>query len=552
MLFLAFLLLLPVSRSSRPPSEACWFVGIRFAKTSSDCSNDMCTNIVFAVDKSGIVGNLEGDIYEGSPISCSTAAELLSLFESESGDVVNDSNLTGLRLFMRESILPRIKIIAFGSFDALPDLKEVLKYAYGQFVTSLIIWDGRSNVSLRRMKFVAAPELMQLNALTQIIMNKWQLSPVRMDEQMTASIQAVHFFFDLMSVLGPSFTSQSVFDRRFASSLLRSFPPIYRQLHPMEAKSTGLCFGRPLDAVDAVRLAAGIERLATLIPRGQTVEPETTSISRDLGDLFRFLFGLPHQDETPPAVIAILLAQLQWDICSQLDYFILQLDSVSSDLTLKLSLLLADVCRGKVSVRRLTIVSNHFHFFAPGDQTKEGVDVSGLDLRKLSFMLEDDHLPWRFGFVNAHDNAWLALHLLAKYMDMSSAETFKIEGVTFFKPSSEYRYRAQFEKDVRIVGRALGLCLKYQIVTNAVQFPPDFVRAIYGNTTMVDQGSILPLLAPFAGTRTETEILIDYIAEPAWYVSVGIRDIIGPMGPHIYSESEWLAFFHTSPTSTKS
>ena len=118
-----------------------------------------------------------------------------------------------------------------------------------------------------------------------------------------------------------------------------------------------------------------------------------------------------------------------------------------------------------------------------------------------------------------------------------------------FRIASEFPSRDEFESTMLAFGRLMGTFIRSELkLGTAVGLPFEFYG--YLRDTRIPFGLILNAFDGIdtRGITDPHEVLFSFIAEPAFFIRIGIRDILGPVGTDIFTERQWINIFRRVST----
>ena len=505
--------------------DACYFVGLRMAKTVSNCQDGYCSNISFST-ATGLFQLSCMDSPGLRPVTCQEAEETRqAVYASIPG--VDQPLLKRPRRGV--SRLPDILLNYFD--DIRLDIHSALRKlifmdAPIQFHVAEIM--AQSDQALLRMSgddvfwqtystvVATAPEITELWRLWNLLLEKSLNSPNSYDIQTGLTAPFVHFLYDMGSVLGDIGLLPEQAD--LLVKVAGRYDPVHRQPYTRE-------YRRALHAeMPAVARAIIIDEL---VARKRT----------ELGPLFNIILNLKHSSDRD-ASEWILRHKIIKGMCPKLTSIVvspIRADTVP--FFTKACLSLIELCRDSLPSDRLIAASTQL-----GLQGFSRIERLPFD-HPAHVDFFDASLTWMRGLnsslvPNPRDFASDALAVF-----VGTHRPVRDCGVVSeFATPSNFASRDEFEKVMIAFGRAIGLAIAYKgLIYPAVRLGLFQFTAIRSKVSFELLKGVVSLTgAERSSPVIEEDAIMRKVYMPVFFIRRGIQDVLGPMGIDALNEAEWI------------
>ena len=512
-------------------NDPCWFVGLRFAKVQSVCTHNICEGLQF-LKESGVVVTSQ---YMGKsvPVMCGDAMKWLDEYRSSNQDADrtrSDSrsngdgiphDVTASLADMQAHILPSLHRLMFKHTHiegmALKWMDRIHRCLLKHFFQS-------SDWENIRKYIRSSPEFAEVviwwNKFTE-----WSSFMPMSFAGLTA--QPTHFFFDLMSLIGPveevdlSFRAIVDLTRDAVSSSVQ-----YRGRHVREfVHLIGMDFdGSPQETVEIASLLSEFHRdpsALSLIPR-----------------FIQFIASLPISLSPPVSAAETLIRyQISAHMCPRIHVII-----GASGLwraNKRQAVQFIHHCLPFVIRHIDTITASiMLTFSAEGHPL-----LATRNVAQLTHKLIDPTFPWSSGFSTEipppliESNLRLLFHRFIAYYN---PRLRMANDKYVYRRRSKFPSNELFESVTRGFGRLMGLMFRYGIeFADILQLPTELLRAVSDEELLTTVGP--PKVVLWNNCLKQT-FLDQNVYEPIFYIRLGLRDALVPAGIFAIGKDAWVSF----------
>ena len=494
--------------------DACWFVAARFTGAlDSNCEpNGKCSNIYW----NGSTGRFVLTPRAWSPddlrdVSCQEAEEAReALYSPFRGDerVRASAEPYGLAE-IRDVIIPGFKLMLFSEIPIEAEVLSAMErvdMAFVELTANDLSWNNQKE------NYLKSEELTELWKLFELLVQRLMISSHRYDLEQKLPIPFVEFMMKMISLLGVYGRGEERLHRPERFALLAA--------KFLESNGPGLNY-----ANNAVKMAKVLTRL---IQGVQLSLPEMLFSPSFVSSLY------PQTGSGGmSATQAMLRHQIRDGVCHRIQQIIrAQTDKMNFQ---RLGITLIELCLldtpSHYLIRASVELRNPPSRQLPSVYNTEDIYeslVSG-DLFKLE-LLTCSTADEVFGYLVKKTNTLV-----------------HSKGGLDFKPQSEFSSRDEFEVSMRVLGRALGMTLRYcsSIAPPTVDLRKAVALSIYGPVSASEQVMRATLSRgerQYSRSAQRDLIQVRYF-EPAFFVRIGIADIIGPAGVSVFLPHFWDRYF---------
>ena len=526
-----FVLYLGCVWSARDP---CTFVGFRFAKTISHCLEGMCTGFELIQGVFVPESFTPSDSRLGrSNVSCDQAQVSMNrIFAPTTERAIPDEEIpwsvaaglpadlkTALFLISTEIVpaMNRMYLSRQTATDALLGHMATIETIFAKYFQDTSRWTLVEPLIETTLEF---NELLQkLN-----LMAEWsRFVPYSIDIFSGLTAPFIHFGFDLVALVGQSDNDQDQSELDALSIAASCNPVTYRAAYPQELKLN--C--RATFVNDA---QASLDIARDMVKLSQDPHDEVAVVS-----LSRLVSYLPfHPPPSESAVMRMLRHQLQRDICPQLSKIFDGSSFWSENVKVAVSLI-HHCSRRSIGYQQGIEASLSLPSVSPRpDLLTRPCPLS------LSEALVNENFTWIEGFADEalESISGIVTDMTTRFITVN--EPFIKRGdVSTFKPRKMFASSKQFEVVNRGLGRILGLCVRYTLPCGTrMGIPHGLLNAIVTNEGFAS--ILMEIQVPqtrFRSFRDIGDFIRENVQEPAFYISLGIRDVIGPAGIYAIDSS---------------
>lgn len=534
--------LLIVSETLVAISDHCWTVGLRIHKKLSTCQDGKCTNPFFPRNKSdgdeqeSAKPQPESPLWNRFPLgdlSCTDAEETIRGMVwpsitgiAESGHELREL-MNGIKQMFRKLAYERVPLEQ-QDIDLFSRASELMS----GLLSPSIVAKSRSAII---MEYLSTTATASLGATFKVLLSQ-QSFRASIDPRIDESVsQAVNFYIDFLSLLGPS-RGQDIRRWEFfmAADVALQFPVRYRDQYPGEKSLDRSRCGIPTHPVATVAFARGLEGIRNLGKRVSNKSPLPEIKASVPLRIYNVLLCWDPQDGKSSS--AILYHQLQAQVCPDYANAVYGLYSGTGEtmrfefarITLLLSRLCASSAHGHVLFTASLIAAS----FIDNGRSLEPVTLYPDEPLESLIVLDSVGLTWYAGTDSESESCVFRVKLLNTFMEHYAVFFKEVSGgLRSWVSPSTFSTRMPFERAFRALGRIIGLCLNKDCSLTSLRFTPEDIAAIHSQH--IDNTPVMLL----------GEDLIDIIYEPAWYTTEGIREVLGPLGPSVFSIQVWMSKF---------
>ena len=485
-------------------SDACHFVGSRFAHARSECLESVCAGISIGEDGRFQQGP------KGVELTCDGAQsimlEYLTGFTAEFDDN-EPSSSKRRRLWPLDSDLKQTLLDMFANPQLVDDLWQLLLgyqvEALGRFLGFLsdmhTIASRLAGLNWREWRTSTVPELLEDDAFQRFIcgLNQmvWILQRRSLLDNHEGASAFVNFYFDLASLMG----LHPVSAVSEAANTVAFFPPEYREVDPRERVSD-VAFPASTDSVIAA---------SELVARASTS-------SVGIEDLHQLLANWHAGDGS--TAHTLLHAQIIAELCPVLaDVVSSQVKDVSQfNAAVKAVVTLIDICRHRVNPITLDRVVDTLGMV--GHQLPGSLSLSEFQTNRVTF---ESGFPAELGDPQS------------KLAVVDSVFTELLTSKLSMVPTGRDMYPFFSDSDcgsALAFGRAIGLAIREGWDLRALKLSPLFAMQLFPSVRLDDAGR--GKLRLLKGERLAIQTAM-----------FGVQDALGPGGYLRFSDSEWLSHF---------
>lgn len=487
--------------------EACAFVGLRFANGPSSCTHGSCENLFQGPDR-----KLGRKAELGDPVSCSSAVEISQAFfrtraeESKGPDSIDD-----LQLFIRDILLPQLKLLEFGgnvgSIDLWTNLNRVDEWVVNEAARD---WPRWRDVTFP--VFLASPNGQSLVRVVKEIVTQWKLVSLLDLERNHAIVEVARFYFRFASLTGIDDLEEPFLV--FLSESIDQNPP--------RTRGEEGWLNVPTDSVSLLKVSDEIEELSSPSEEGSVLLMEMTRVA------------LLISQWAPSSSQALLENQIITSLCPNLvDLFTeVNADIIEKAHLIRLGVTFVDFCKRSLPVEDLT----------PGRYALASVvhpHTFGLENRMdLSWIRETElQMPW----VRELDQRLSAIERKGMTAAMLRATLNTVGQLRQVRTSRFNRivFAGKTDTEARTLGRGMGLALLHGAHIRAWTLDPKLARLLHphGRKQMSSLDDIARALGANR-SRKRMKILKDFFA-----MTAGIDDVMHPGGYELFTLAKWMERF---------
>ena len=494
-------------------SDACHFIGSRFARRPSICEAGFCSNIsrtpsgVF-VPQADAFGN----------ITCADAQAVTTEFLDERASRSEPLRIrpvtrgrTGAIVNLDLYVVPLLERLAFGNrvdeSELLPILSYVDKRFMDQAAHEIANWRG-----VMAPVILASAPISRMGHRYEHIIRTADLRALTF-ASLRASLQmAIHFYFDLAALLGAHFVAEGFVDDALGG--ICGSGARYRESEPQDGFLPFPWIGVPSESGDLVRTSLAISK---------SVLPDAQLTLEELQLLFMLISGWEVSERS--STKALLNEQMYRSVCGQLGAVTASIVSLPSFLTIRVLAGLLVGCRGVLPMSARRYERDYLAYLASDAAGSILIDPN----KSAAVFFRDETFPWSLGLrmgqgMSAEMASARAGELLRAFLASQVMFSDKGENYTTFVIPDRTTARA--------FGRALGLSILHEVDLEWLSLEPAVVDFLHPRPryTAANFTSISAAIAP-----TSIDALL--------YTSAGIEDVLGMGGVEMFSSVEWMAAF---------
>ena len=532
---------LALIESGRPAGESCWFLGMRVARVPSECKAGTCSSIAFTSDRTAIHPSSELSPTGRLDVSCDDARKIVDTIVGLSEPTRPDTDIDIINRALSGSFLSSLRRLTFEGVPFTELDIGAMRMMDSILMQTAAVWDEWPQVSARRLRIISTPEVQELKALVHILSYRLSMLNDRFNAAIGSFAQAIHFLYDFLAVVGKWGFAVPRSERIYASLVARTFPIAYRPFHTFQSVSPiPLVHGIPTDGEGIISLAKTIEYMGTMTALPKSRKVHLIQLVTSLEALIP-LFPITGTE----ALLGHLVIS---DMCGKYRLILTDTNVIYSGVASKLLHTLTKFCGHVVTLRTAMEINRNMHLrlYDGSVGIPHAVAMNLTDFEPTALLLEKDHLPWHNGLhlIYSGDVRALAARVLIRYLRVTRPVLSLGHDSVIFKPRYMYVLRQVFENQMRAIGRGIGLCLIAGARVPYIGLRPDVIDAIQ-QQAVDDPQPLLEMLTPIARPGEPHQIITDFVLEPAWYVAMGIRDILGPLGPNLRPLRSWRSVFET-------
>jgi hypothetical protein len=498
--------------------DACWFVSMRKIQKPSTCDEETneCSGLYQVILEDGTRKlSSSGTIR----ISCQQAGEevgaiIARLLDHGGGGVVNvpallDSGIIGT--------LQRVVIFGDGRTRVSDEVVESMRAIDQYFLKFISTVDDVSEYHKLRSEIRSSPEFRQFMNVLELYAVKTQNAPYKTKRDDVIVIrQFVLFAFDLLSVVQDGEETYV----RDLQNILSLYPPVM-----------------PVSSFSSVGGSLELTRtISNLSP--------TSNERLNFEIVGSFLEDLEFNMSRDPAATEMTIAYIQSVICPDIVPTIFFIQWTSR--TFRIGASLIALCAGVSTVRHLSAANELLNGYIQIDRPQLDVVTEEAYAAAAEALLRGD-LSWKDRFPTLITAKFFFFRNILRILDPLVDEG----RINRFKSVSEFDSRELFEDTMLALGR---LCAVY--ILNDIKLGPllslpfEFYDAIRSPDSL-DETQIFTLLRNDGIVEPADPVdqaVMSYVAEPAFLVRMGIKEVLGPAGIEMFTPAQWSAFFGRSPT----
>ena len=504
------------------PTDPCWFIGYRLAKSYSKCLDGVCVGIRLANGMFALAEFAE-EISEARQVSCDEAQTVVDEYNSgiallgeqrpRRGVSVLPTDLKSSLQEIGEVIVPAVRQTLFSRRRITESVFALMKS-----IDELLRTHFKSNPdwSLIRESYLKATEFKEFMSLLHLTQQWSDWVPYSVDVLPGLMADFIHFSFDLISVLGDPFKESDVhWNRLTVFTIVASCKPVQYRPEAEAELNTDCDMEYTTDVVAALETAAAMAKLRT-----DPTDPQA------IFSVSKFVSRLPYGVNIPQtASVAMLRHQLYRELCPRVLNLIR--DSSLWAEYKKSAVSLIHNCRDYMPFDN--IVASSIVLLATGIRPQ--ALIAG-EPEKLLEGLCDERFAWIEGFESTFTlTIPVITHLVSKFLK-THRPFIKRDDVSVLRPRNKFQSGTKFESVMKGLGRLLGLCARYRV--NCMPYLGVSEGLLYG---ILGQWGSRSLLTSIRAPRHElttldqvAKYLEENVHEPAFFISLGIRDVLGPVG----------------------
>jgi hypothetical protein len=517
-----FLITFKALFATAPASDrACRFVGAKFAKTSSACTDMECSFIV----RSEETGQISPEFFSLSlgptrRVTCTEAeqlmTEMLAGLEGDPYRVAGSIFANVIQGGLEPLVLARVPL----SHHALHTMNQIAKL---------------DSESLER---IDGSLLKDFNRLMISLIEQASLDAHHHDTHSGTLGGMFHFWFDLAALLPAELLPLPSANELIPVTLQTIITsPVHRSSFQGECR-LGLKMGE--DAIDySLAIVGAIDRVSTAARIGQ---PQISRIEIDAIDNI-----LASKYAGKSASVAMLLYWAKRQLCpfitriAQLVFDYGDEEKKAATVKFMVSLIRECVDHSNVHARiRASIILGHF---------KKGIPLTAVlsvDAYKGEVVdqVSNPTLPWIAALAEDNIEASLEIRNSLFFITHEHLRPMLAHGAeetrSMFVPEAEYDGDGDYQEYTRGLGRSIGLCIRYGNGLQMLRLDPVIVKLLKNPARALEIAGCGLTEPPFEipGMITLSEIM-----ESIHLVRQGIRDTLGPAAFDCLSDSEFIASF---------
>lgn len=516
------LLVVPVCAITH--DHACHFVGSRLVRVASDCEDGICLDLSLAAD--GTACRLSADL---PPLSCENAVRMVEslLRDHRSGPPSHKRLRTDrtdeLVYNINQFLVPSLEVVCAGGSPPLADLAGNLTLIHDwSWQAASADWESWRNTVIPA--FIATETYEGMTRLFAHLLDAVKRSSFLCWQRREGMAALIHFYHDFAALMGIHI---------FGSSHVMTIGQTAAYSPPMHRVFQSAAFGHygcPSAAGEVVKLSHAIDVLAREAENPPFVETDT---------FIRLLAGWVLNDSSTDA---LLLSQIRAGLCPVALTLVSAIDEQSWDpITIgRLGVSLIEICRGRASQQvlrdlRWLLALNSFDDDDGSETPDDGIPAPAKGSAVATF--KEDELPWVLGLsfhLPAHEQQSVASWMLAEFVQTHVVFGVNEDGSDFFVFSLLSATDSVTELGLAF-GRALGLCLLHNGDLGAVRLPLAFVHLLLPRNRRLLSSTAEIAAVLGAADPQVLEMSISTIA--------GLEETLGPGGPDMFTNAEWLRRF---------
>lgn len=500
--------------------DACRFAGLRFARIPSSRVAGKCTNVVRWMS-----GMYAPRTVGGREVACTEALESVTeLFESLGSGLRRSKRLrpdpavtaADIVTLLAAYAIPGIELLAFGGDPWMEEWTVALGNSDRIILqTAARDWEFWKSGIVPLVQQSEEVETIQI--FTSTVIHQAAENSFLRAGQVKGLQAAMALILDLGAFLGESFLTPDIAIEMHV--LTQHVPHPYRDLHRLPVEFVPEhTLGVPRDTPNLLRASVALDNLAGAFGHYST----------DAMDIAFILLAGWDPSGTSTAEI-MLRDQISTSVCPHLEELFSWLwqDGVLNDSDLKVCITLIDFCSASVPVSEL---ANSVELLSASLAN----DLAGANVTRITdafTFLSDNGIEWCSGLSALEEGdqrTMLASRLLeAVVRDHASLGPGRISQ---WKPISDLN-----QETARVMGRALGLAVRYGADLSWLQLAPNFINMLHPRFRSACR-STREMLHQLGAT--EESHLLSFLN-----LALGMQDTIGVGGFEMFPIPAWLARF---------
>ena len=170
------------------------------------------------------------------------------------------------------------------------------------------------------------------------------------------------------------------------------------------------------------------------------------------------------------------------------------------------------------------------------------------DLDHVTDMLHDSQVVWQGRRTGLTGGCETVTAILKRYMERFNPVQ-NHGGLHEFSTVNAFESQTEFRSTMRGFGRSLGLAFRHRCPLSPTLFLIHHLMGAIHSLPPAD----FPIYTPFLlkrETRSEATIhqaLEQRVFEPVFFIRLGLKDVLGPVGPQIFLKPEWFGYSFSIP-----
>ena len=445
---------------------------------------------------------------------------------------------SGVLVEFRASILPSLRRLIFTSswLDtvSIESMTEVHNLLF-QTATAPNKWESL------RSKIIGSPEFSELTYLFSALAKLTGSTPASFDVHNPRTAQAVHFMFDIGAFLGWGFAT-ALIEREIGplTEVILYNAVTYRSAMGLEFRRGFVLPEEEAILSSPMVLAETITDCARIVT--MTSEQFQVSNMEELRRSFlRFLFALSDIKlaEAGPrtAEEALLRHLLRTEMCPKVESMLSGIDL--GDRWRKTLLGLIEFCVD--SAPTASLIRANYRLLKIPVEWPSSLNLTPLEMDDAVLALKEPNFDWIRGFNQAIPEKRAFASLLLKRFVHTNTPFIDGGQMQRFRTVRDFPSQEDFVNTMVGFGRAIALVVRHGLhLSDVLYMRQALVAAIYGEVQPDDQlAHLIGLTAQRVPISQKTvDTLIRIIQEPAFFVKLGVRDVMGPLGLTLFAKSQ--------------